>query len=259
METSFPTPLDDAMIHNLPILYVEDEEEVRDSMMRFLNRRFARVYVAVNGEEGLTLFKKYRPELVITDIKMPRLDGLEMSKEIKAIDPHVPVLITTAFNDVPYLMQAIELKIDGYIKKPINHPDMLAAIHKAALLNQNRRELEARNRLIETILEWHPHLVILTDGTNFGFLNERLLNLLGYKTQDELQQTNKEVRDFIKKVDPSGKVVPFDKEEWERTIKEAGQSLTLCVESRDGTTSAPFVVRFRFFESIGMYLFAFFQ
>ncbi|MBV6340627.1 response regulator transcription factor [Candidatus Magnetobacterium casense] len=99
------------------LLYVEDEDNVREGLVRFLQRRFKTVYVGRDGQEGLEQFKSHRPDIVITDIQMPVMDGLEMLSAIKEISTSTPVIITTAFNEIPYLMKAIELHVDSYIKK----------------------------------------------------------------------------------------------------------------------------------------------
>ncbi|MBF0519999.1 MAG: response regulator [Nitrospirae bacterium] len=112
------------------ILYVEDEELLRKNLISFLHRRFGVVYSAANGMEGLELFTKHLPDIVITDILMPVMDGLEMVKRIKQLQPDIPIIITTAFSDTQYLMQAISLKVDGYVTKPIDYNDLLDAINR---------------------------------------------------------------------------------------------------------------------------------
>src|SRR5512135_270673 len=103
--------VDGSPLRKLRLLYVEDDESVRESLLRFLQRRFDTVYAARDGREGLQLFTEHRPDIVVTDIQMPIMDGLEMAREIRRIQGDVPVLITTAFNEVSYLMRAIELGI----------------------------------------------------------------------------------------------------------------------------------------------------
>ncbi|MBF0563989.1 MAG: response regulator [Nitrospirae bacterium] len=112
------------------ILYVEDEELLRKNIVTFLERRFNVVYSATNGMEGFELFSKHFPDIVITDILMPVMDGIEMVKRIKQLRPDMPIIITTAFSDTKYLMQAISLKVDGYVTKPIDYNNLMEAINR---------------------------------------------------------------------------------------------------------------------------------
>ena len=86
----------DSDFRDIAILYVEDDEFLRENVMEFLKMRFSRVFSAGDGEEGLDVFRMKSPDLVITDIKMPVMDGLEMTEWIKSISPGTPVIVTTA-------------------------------------------------------------------------------------------------------------------------------------------------------------------
>lgn len=112
------------------ILFAEDEDYLRNNLVSFLRRRFDVVYSAANGMEGLELFTKHLPDIVITDVLMPVMNGLEMVKRIRQLQPNVPIIITTAFSDTQYLMQAISLKVDGYVTKPIDYNNLMEAIER---------------------------------------------------------------------------------------------------------------------------------
>ena len=85
---------------DVTVLYVEDDTFLRQTISRILKRRVSTLLVAENGREGLGVFKEERPDIVVTDIKMPSMNGLEMSKQILADDASVPIIITTAHNEV---------------------------------------------------------------------------------------------------------------------------------------------------------------
>ena len=106
---------------NLYVLYVEDEEGTRNNLLYYLENSFNKVVVATNGIEALERFAK-EPEidLVISDIHMPKMDGLEMIRKIKNIHPKMPCLLTTAYNDQEYLLEAIELGVVSYVVKPVD-------------------------------------------------------------------------------------------------------------------------------------------
>ena len=117
---------------NITLLYVEDERSTREEVLMFLQRRVREVFVAENGSEGFDLYQERRPDVIITDIRMPVMDGLQMSKGIKAIDPEAKIIITSAHNDTPYLLSAIEAGIDAYVMKPVETEKLEAALNKCA-------------------------------------------------------------------------------------------------------------------------------
>ncbi len=102
------------------ILFVEDEKKIQESLSDVLQDYCEELYLADDGQEGLSQFQKHRPQIVVTDIKMPHKNGIEMVQEIKKIDPTVRVIFTTAFSDDEFLESAIHLQVDGYILKPIS-------------------------------------------------------------------------------------------------------------------------------------------
>lgn len=102
------------------ILYIEDEKAVQEELSEVLENYCYELLVADDGFQGLKLYKDHSPDIVLTDIRMPRMDGIEMSKKIREIREDAPIIFTTAFSDVEYFQEAIELQVDGYILKPIS-------------------------------------------------------------------------------------------------------------------------------------------
>jgi len=108
------------------VLYVEDDKSIMKSFTPILNKIFDTVLTATNGEEGLELFKKNQDvDFVITDIKMPRMDGLDMSGEIKKLSPDTPCILTTAHGEYDYFLRADEIGIYRYIQKPLDIQNLL--------------------------------------------------------------------------------------------------------------------------------------
>jgi len=116
------------MNNDIIVLYVEDEQTIREEMVEILELDFNHVYVASNGVEGLEMFLKHHPDLIISDIQMPIMDGICMSKEILSIDPDAKIILTTAFNEQGYLEKAKETGVKGYVKKPVNINELLEKI-----------------------------------------------------------------------------------------------------------------------------------
>jgi len=107
-------------MNNISILYVEDEDGIRKQLTRFLEYFSTSLYLASNGKEGLALYKEHSPDIVISDIKMPIMNGIEMVKYIKDINPKQHIIFTTAHSESGFFIDAIDMHVDGYILKPIN-------------------------------------------------------------------------------------------------------------------------------------------
>jgi len=102
------------------ILYIEDEEDTQKQLSRFLKRFCKNLYIASDGIDGITQYKKYNPDFIISDINMPNMNGIEMCHKIREINSEIPIIFTTAFSDIEYFQEAIELQVEGYLFKPID-------------------------------------------------------------------------------------------------------------------------------------------
>lgn len=112
----------------LIILVVEDEIKTRESMINILSERFSKVIGAQNGDEGLKKFKKFKPDLVITDIAMPIMDGLDMAREIKEISDDVPIVVLSAYSEKERLLRSIDIGIDKYLIKPVDIEELFKVL-----------------------------------------------------------------------------------------------------------------------------------
>lgn len=134
------------------VLYAEDDAQTQEVMAVILRRIFKDVYVADDGAMGYELFKEHAPNLVITDIQMPKKNGLEMAKEIKRLSPKTPIVITTAFNEERYFLGAIESGVDSFLFKPIDRDKLFQTLFKTVSLiayAAKAQELEALKKIHE--------------------------------------------------------------------------------------------------------------
>ncbi len=134
------------------ILYVEDEELVRNTIAEMLRRRVELVLVASNGEEGLAQYHSGKPRLIVSDIKMPHMDGLEMIKRIKEIEPEIPIIITSAHSESEYFLKAIDLGVDKFVMKPVDNRELFKIINKtyeAMTFQQRMKQEEARREVVQ--------------------------------------------------------------------------------------------------------------
>ncbi len=135
------------ILDNLTILYVEDDESIKKNTIVTLELLNAIIIEASNGKEGLEKFNEHIDEIdiIITDLSMPIMNGLDMIEEIKKINDDVPTLITTAHQEVSYLKKAIELNVTSYILKPIDIRDIITTVAKAMEPIKLRQELISKN------------------------------------------------------------------------------------------------------------------
>jgi YesN/AraC family two-component response regulator len=125
-------------LENLTVLYVEDDIETQKLIKRMLEFSLKEVFVASDGKEGLSIYKEKHPDIVMTDICMPNMDGLEMSEKIKEIDSEQQIAIFTAFNDDEYLKKASELEIGTYILKPFDRKQFFNSLNYLAMVIESR-------------------------------------------------------------------------------------------------------------------------
>jgi putative nucleotidyltransferase with HDIG domain len=138
---------------SLSVLYVEDDPMVRSQLARYLERRVKTLTVAENGREGLELFRTGHYDIVVTDIKMPEMDGLQMAEHIKADFRDVPIIVITAYSESDYLIRAIELGVNRYVTKPIDPDILIEAIYKAVEVRFQQEEIDRANRRVRDSLE----------------------------------------------------------------------------------------------------------
>jgi len=123
---------------SLTLLYVEDNEQLKNIKLEMFNEIFSRVVYAKNGYEGLMKYQEEHIDLVITDINMPVMDGLEMVEKIQKIEPSQKVIVLSAYAEIEYLTKLAKLNIFSFLTKPINMKKLLQKIEEST-----NRELAA--------------------------------------------------------------------------------------------------------------------
>ncbi len=146
-------------ISNLTILYVEDDEIIRQNAVEYLGRICAKVLEAKDGLDALEVYKNQKPDIIISDIQMPRVDGLEMAKKIRQNDKKTPIIIATAHTQNNYLLKAVELQLIKYIVKPVT----------------GKKLKDALNLACEHLSIEHSNIKKLSQNTLYDTLNKTLL------------------------------------------------------------------------------------
>jgi len=187
---------DECQILNL--LYVEDDTELCKNTENLLKPFFKSVTIANNGEDGLNIYKNGLYDIVLTDILMPKMDGREMSRLIKSINPRQVVIVMSAHEDAEYFLELIDIGIHKFIPKPPSLTHLFRAITEAAidinnakkvakLSEEMREDLHENKELLRNIIETIPARIFWKDrdslylGCNTLFANDAEV-----KSQDEL-------------------------------------------------------------------------
>ncbi|MGM0623048.1 MAG: response regulator transcription factor [Campylobacterota bacterium] len=183
------------ILKDVTLLYVEDDKEVNEALTRSLRRICKEVFVAYNGLEGFELFEQHKDkiDIIVTDIKMPILDGIGMIKKIRQIDSLKPIIITSAHGESEYLYEAIDEGVASYILKPISKQrlkETLIFTAKASLYDMfEQRVVDSIEKLLElpdnaAILFKHHHIVKASD---------KVLKMFGCKDVQELDNHTKNI------------------------------------------------------------------
>lgn len=180
---------------NCTVLYAEDEESVRKSMNRILQLKFTDVFSVENGEEALEIFKNNKIDLVVSDIMMPKMTGLELAREVKKHSPDTPIIFTTAYNETDLFIEAIECGVEKFLLKPLDLPKLLNAISEVYESIRIKKELTEHKSLLEEYKKAVDvsNIVSKTDINGvITYVNEEFCRISGY-TKDELLGSNQNI------------------------------------------------------------------
>lgn len=191
------------------VLIIDDEEGIRRVMSITLGDAGYQVLTAEDGEKGISLCQEESPQIVITDIRMPGMDGTEVLKKVKEADPNKEVIVVTAFGEIELAIRALQLDASDFITKPINDEALFVALERAKERYTTRKELNDYTALIEE--RWMDTAEELTRVFNFqenliessidGIVgcdkegkivtfNKRLEQMLGYAKDEVLRQVS---------------------------------------------------------------------
>ncbi len=213
---------DQEYLKKLTVLYVEDEDDVREQFTVFLKRLVGVLVTARDGVEGIEAHQAYQPDIIITDILMPNMDGLTMIQEIRKFDNDIPIIVLTAFEQVDYLKRSINIGVDKYVTKPVNgfqlQETLIDCAHKlmaeATLQNAARTDLltglanrwELMNHFnaekSRAERQQSPLSIIIADIDHFKVVNDTFGHLAGDRVLKNVADT---IRSSIRAEDVCGR------------------------------------------------------
>lgn len=198
--------LDTKVLKTITILYVEDESEIREQVAHFLEKIFKKVYVAIDGEDGLKKFIPAQKEIdiIITDINMPKISGFDMIKSINRLCAHnnkIPSIVTTAHNDTEHLLNAIDNNVKKYIEKPFELRNLTILIVKFVTESRKKRNIEKlakglafkynKNEKITTTLNNEVNILRKQNLFQTTLINDFIIHLDIDKTGNIIEASSK--------------------------------------------------------------------
>ena len=193
--------------NTLNLLYVEDNDDARKSMCRILEDFFSNIVIAKDGQDGLNKFSQNSIDIIITDINMPLLNGLEMIEKIREMDENIPILILSAHNESNYFIESIRLGVDGYLLKPIDmlqfqttlfkvvsKQEIISEAKKNDLFLKQYREITDKSSII-TIIDTNNIITYVNDAfcevsqySKDELIGKNYYSTLKYQQSDEIEQ-----------------------------------------------------------------------
>lgn len=129
-----------AKLSDLTLLYVEDDKALREQFTRILQSKFKHVIEAEDGLEALEKYELHNPDMMLVDINIPKIDGLEVIELVRKHDKDTPIIVLSAYSDQTKLLKAIKLGLSDYLIKPVPQKKLLSLLEEMALKYENNRE-----------------------------------------------------------------------------------------------------------------------
>lgn len=240
-------------LKELTILYVEDEQDVMEEIVDMLSIKVSALHTAKNGKEALDIFNNEDIDIIITDIQMPVMDGMEFLEKVREIDLEIPAIITTAFTEVEYLKRSIDLHVDKYITKPIDMMQLFRVLDRASNVVIQKREIEQRDLVIKKMLEMKPYYSIIIDKKNIDNLCSELLRPIGFNKKDplniQLQSKEGKCKEIYSVKELINEILDFDQNSYDDTI---------CL-SKECEIEELYLIKTNYFEGTNLFMVSFFD
>jgi len=168
---------------HLRLLYVEDNEDARESTLDILNEFFENITVAIDGTDGLKKFQENKIDLIITDINMPKLNGLDMLKEIKQHTPDVTALVFSAYNEADFFVESIKIGVNGYLLKPINFEQFIGVL-RIAIDRVKAKRLENLLVQYKDVTDSSSIMSIIDTNERITYVNDAYCDISEYSNEE---------------------------------------------------------------------------
>lgn len=148
------------MNKRITLLYVEDDKQTVEAFLDAFGDVFKNILVAYNAEDGFELFVQEKPDMVLTDLQMPKVSGLEMIAKIREVNNTIPIIVNSAFNNTNFLIESIAMHVNEYTMKPINPYALLAILEDIGKKIILEKEMRKSQEMLQTIINEIPYPIL---------------------------------------------------------------------------------------------------
>jgi len=178
---------------DIKLLLVEDDIDLLKKLEKILKREVKELSISSNPIEAIKSLENSKPDLIITDIKMPQMNGLDMIESIRELCPNIPVIVASAFSDPDFFQKAIKLKIEKFVIKPIDLDDLIESIKNIAQKIELEKKMIANNKLLNEYKSIVDKSTYITKTDKYGkitYVNDKFETLSGYSKEELLGQNH---------------------------------------------------------------------
>ncbi len=218
--------------HSFKLLYVEDNEEARKSTLELLDEFFTDIIIAVDGIDGFKKFQEEKIDIIVTDINMPGLNGLEMSKKIRKVDSDIPILVLSAHNESNFFIEGIKLGIDGYILKPLDVNQLVNELYKIISKLRAFEEAKESSYFLEQYQEIADTSSIVSKTNTKGiitYVNDKFCEISGYKREELIGKNHNIIRhpdNPVSMYENMWNTIKRDKKIWNGVVRNQAKNTT---------------------------------
>lgn len=229
------------LLKDIVILYIEDDEEIREFTSKTIATIVKKVIIANNGAEGLEKFNENNDiNLILTDINMPKVDGIEMCEEIRKINKEIPIIITSAHTDPLFLKRSLDINVSAYAMKPIDLYKLAENICKAYepiylrkqledLKTSNKLEIEEKIKETKYILDTQKYISFITKNETLIEVNNKFLEFFNCKNIEMFNLNHKNILQLFENTNGFiGSDFFIKNKNWIEEINKMGENHKIC-------------------------------
>lgn len=200
----------------LTILVAQQEDYDREAMVTLLDRGSLRVMGAKDGRDALKLIKEFKPEILVTDVALDHVDGVELIRQGRDFNEEMKVVVAFGPYDPKRLFRAVEEGAEACIALPADGAKLRRAVMRCARDIALRRRMNEADYSLKQLLDFFPSPALLADGLEVTYYNQRLTRFLGYADHENMTSVDIGLEDFIIKLNEE----PYDNhpQKWLETI-----------------------------------------
>ncbi|RXJ68925.1 hypothetical protein CRV08_05680 [Halarcobacter ebronensis] len=215
---------------NLKVLYAEDTPAVAEAVSNILKIFIKNIDLAQNGKEALEKFRKDKYDLILTDINMPIMNGIDLIENIRELDLHIPIIVISAHGEQEYMVKAIQAGIDGFILKPLDPTQfknvILKVLEKTLVYKESKKNLALLNQYRDITNK--ASIISKTDTKGIiTYVNDNFIRISEYSKEELIGKSHSIIRhpdnpkEFYKKM---WETISIEKKPWEGVVKNLSKS-----------------------------------